>query len=60
MRKKKEVNISAAYTQAFNLTTMQKLFEKCFSKAVAAQAKYYNSKHKPRKYNVKNLIYLNN
>ena len=33
--------------------------EERLAKAVAFQAKYYNSKHVARKYNVGNLIYLN-
>ena len=38
---------------------MKKLLEKHLTKAVAAQAKHYNSKHKLRKYNVGDLVYLN-
>ena len=26
---------------------------------MAAQAKYYNLKHKPRKYNIRDFVYLN-
>ena len=48
-----------ARKRAFNLAAMQKLLEKRLTKVVAAQAKYYNLKYKPRKYNVKNFVYLN-
>ena len=38
---------------------MRKLLKKHLTKAVTAQARHYNSKHKPRKYNIRNLVYLN-
>ena len=60
VRKEKTTDILAARKQAFNLAAMRKLLETYITKAVAAQAKHYNSKHKPRKYNVGDLVYLNN
>ena len=38
---------------------MQTLLEKWLGKTVASQAKYYNSKHLPCEYNVKDHVYLN-
>ena len=60
MHEEKTTNILAAYKRALNLAAMQKLLEKRLTKAVAIQAKHYNTKHKPYKYNVGNFVYLNN
>ena len=38
---------------------MQKLLEKRLTKVVVTQAMHYNSKHKPRKYNVGDFVYFN-
>ena len=59
VREEKTTDIPAARKRALNLAAMRKLLEKRLTKAVAAQAKHYNSKHKPRKYNVGDLVYLN-
>ena len=59
MREEKTTDIPAARKQVLNLAAMQKLLEKCLTKAVAVQAKYYNLKHKPRKYNIGDLVYFN-
>ena len=60
VRKKKTTDIPAACKRAFNLAAMQKLLEKRLTKVVAAQVKHYNSKHKLRKYNIGDFVYLNN
>ena len=59
VRKEKTTNIPAARKQTLNLVAMQKLLEKHLTKAVAAQAKHYNLKHKLRKYNIGDFVYLN-
>ena len=41
------------------MAAMHRRLEKRLAKAVAFQAKYYNSKHIAREYNVGDLIYLN-
>ena len=38
---------------------MQKVLNKWLENVVAAQTKYYNSKHLARQYNIGNLVYLN-
>ena len=58
MRKEKTIDIPATRKQALNLAAMQKLLKKRLTKAVAAQAKHYNLKHKLRKYNIGDLVYL--
>ena len=55
----KTINISAACKQAFNLAAIQKLLVKHLIKTVALQAKHYNSKHKPHKYNIGDFVYFN-
>ena len=57
--KEKTTNIPAVRKRALNLAAMQKLLDKHFTKVVAVQAKHYNSKHKPRKYNIGDFVYLN-
>ena len=42
------------------MAAMHRCLEKWLAKAIASQAKYYNSKHVAREYNVGNLVYLNN
>lgn len=59
MHKEKIANILTAQKRILNLAAIQKLLEKRFIKAIVSQAKYYNSKHKPHKYNIKKFIYLN-
>ena len=59
VRKKKTTNIPAACKRAFNLAAMQKLLKKHLTKTVTLQAKHYNLKHKPRKYNIGALFYFN-
>ena len=41
------------------MLAMQILLKKRFGKAVASQAKYYNSKYLPREYNIGDHVYLN-
>ena len=57
--KKRDSDVPAARERAANMVAMQKLMEKHLAKAVAAQAKSYNSKHLPRQYNVGDYVYLN-
>ena len=51
--------VPAAQNRALNLMTMQGKLEAQVKKAVETQAKYYNAKHKPRTYNVGDMVYLN-
>ena len=51
--------VPAAGNQTLNLMTMRGKLEAQVKKIVKAQAKYYNTKHKPRTYNVGNMVYLN-
>ena len=46
--KKRDSDVPAARKQAANMVAMRKLMEKHLAKAIAAQAKSYNSKHLPR------------
>ena len=59
VRKEKITDIPAAHKRVLNLAAMQKLLKKCFTKAVAVQAKHYNLKHKLRKNNIRDFVYLN-
>ena len=57
--KKRDLDVPAARKQAANMVAMRKLMKKHLSKGIAAQAKSYNSKHLPQKYNVGDYVYLN-
>ena len=59
MQKEQDVEVPAARERAVNLLAMQQNLEKRLAKAVALQAKYYNSKHFPRTFAVGDFVYLN-
>lgn len=46
MKKKRDLDLAAAQSKAVNLSTMQKNLDKHLVKAMALQAKHYDSKHK--------------
>ena len=41
------------------MAAIRRCLEKQLAKAIASQAKYYNSKQVAREYNIDNLVYLN-
>ena len=59
VQKERDVEVPAARERAVNLLAMQQNLEKRLAKAVASQAKYYNSKHLPRTFAVGDFVYLN-
>ena len=56
---KNKNKVSVAQNSALNLMTIREKLEAQVKKAVKAQAKYYNAKHKPQTYNIKDMVYLN-
>ena len=59
MQKKQNVEMPAARERAVNLFAMQQNLEKRLAKTVALQVKYYDLKHSPKTFAVKDFIYLN-
>ena len=59
VKKKRDLDVPAACNQAINLEAMQKIVEKQLAKAVASQAKFYNSIHLSCLYNIGAFVYLN-
>ena len=59
VQKEQDMEVPAAQDRAVNLLAIQRNLEKQLAKAVALQAKYYDSKHLPRTFAVGEFVYLN-
>ena len=59
MQKEQDVKVLVACEHAVNLLVMQQNLKKKFAKAVASQTKYYDLKHFPKIFAVKDFEYLN-
>ena len=60
IQKKQDLEVFVARERAVNLLVMQCNLEKKLAKAVALQVKYYNLKHLPNTFAVRDFVYLNN
>ena len=55
----KDIKVPLVWKQALNVTVMKQKLEIWVKKAIEAQAKYYNTKHKQQKYNVGDMVFFN-
>ena len=55
----KDTKVPKARKRAIDLAAMRSKLETRVKKAVEQQVKYYNGKHKPQLYKVKDMVYFN-
>lgn len=58
IRDDKDTEVPAARTRAIDLAAVRGKLEAQVKKAADAQARYYNTKHKPQSYKVGDMVYL--